>query len=242
MRKKCCKNCGATYYSKKQGAYLCPACSKKAKKESVLKERTCIDCGITFIGYPKSKRCHDCQTLKNKESKKALQKNGPQRKIGTLDVCACCGSEYTVNSGTQKYCKDCAQKATLQNIRNHKREYVKQNAEKYAIQKAKNNSYNKICLICGKIFNSKTPTVTCSTDCAKKLKILRQQEADYARGKRKTLPGISYNSGLPKSGIVGITARRNGKWQATYKRHYIGVYNTIQEAEKAINQYKKEIT
>ena len=65
--------------------------------------------------------------------------------------------------------------------------------------------------------------------------------ADIKRG-RRTLPADErYESGLPKSGIVGITWRRNGKWSATYKKHYIGVYDTIDAAKESLEQYKKSL-
>lgn len=48
-------------------------------------------------------------------------------------------------------------------------------------------------------------------------------------------------SELPKSGITGVTARKNGSWQACYKTHYIGVYATVEEAAAAIEEYKSKL-
>ena len=98
----------------------------------------------------------------------------------------------------------------------------------------------KVCIVCGNVFDADTPTVTCSPSCAEKLRKQRQEEADIRRGKRKSPVGVKYDSGLPKSGISGITARRNGKWQASYKGRYIGIYEDIQAASAAMEKYKEE--
>ena len=66
------------------------------------------------------------------------------------------------------------------------------------------------------------------------------EEADIRRGKRKSPVGVKYDSGLPKSGIAGITARRNGKWQVAYKGNYIGVFEDIPAATAALEKYKEE--
>ena len=38
----------------------------------------------------------------------------------------------------------------------------------------------------------------------------------------------------------GVTARRNGKWQAAYKGHYIGIFDDIPSANEAIIKYREE--
>ena len=45
----------------------------------------------------------------------------------------------------------------------------------------------------------------------------------------------------PKSGIVGITWH-SGKWQVKYKQRYVGVYKNIDEAKKALEDYKNSIS
>jgi hypothetical protein len=192
------------------------------------------------MGYPKSKRCPTCQAAANRVSAAAHKRNGPARPLGSTDICQNCGKEYTVESGRQRYCKDCAAEAVGENVRSHKRDYMATYEPEHSDEKESNRSYNKVCLICGKIFDDSLPSVTCSPECAKKLATIRVNESMYRSGKRKTSPYEKYDSGLPKSGIVGVTARRNGKWSAAYKSHYIGVYDTIEAAANAIEVYKKE--
>jgi hypothetical protein len=240
MRIKSCKHCGQTFETDKRGAYLCPACALQAKRDSVYRERICIDCGTPFMGFPKSKRCPACQASVKRTRDAAQKRNGPRRPLGSTDTCQNCGKEYIVESGRQRYCKDCAAQAVGENVRSHKRDYMEAYAPEHRDEKEHNRSYNKVCLVCGKVFGDGLPSVTCSPECAKKLTAIRNNESLYRSGKRKTSPYEKYDSGLPKSGIVGVTARRNGKWSAAYKSHYIGVYDTIEAAASAIEAYKKE--
>ena len=54
--------------------------------------------------------------------------------------------------------------------------------------------------------------------------------------------GANHNSGLPKSGVVGVTYyKRLDKWQATYKKKYIGLYDSVDQAAKAIAEYKNSL-
>lgn len=109
-------------------------------------------------------------------------------------------------------------------------------------QNLKNDTRGKryVCVICGKEFEKHTTQVTCSPECQKEYNRRKQNNADIRRGKRKLLADQRYDSGLPKSGIVGITwNRKSQKWQATYKRKYIGLYETVEQAESAIQKYVK---
>lgn len=140
------------------------------------------------MGYPKSKRCPECQAQINRERDRTHKRNGPVRKLGSIDICQACGKEYIVEGPTQKYCKDCGPEQAGKNIKAHKRLYMAGIADKTAAKKAENRSYNKVCLVCGKVFDADTPTVTCSPECAKKLKSFRMAETDFRRGKRKIPP------------------------------------------------------
>ena len=190
MRLIACKHCGLVFETDKRGAYLCPACALKSRRESVLRERTCIDCGAKFVGYPKSKRCPECRDKINAKRDAEYKKRGAKRKLGTIDKCQRCGAEYIVNSGAQRYCPACAESAHEENVKAHKREYMRDHAEEFAPKKAKNRSYNKVCVVCGKIFDAETTTVTCSSACAEKWKRYNQSKIDYKRGKRKTVANI----------------------------------------------------
>lgn len=185
MRLKSCKRCGSAFETDRKGAYLCPSCAAKSKRESVYRERICMDCGITFLGYPKSKRCPSCQASINRKRDTERHRSGSVRKLGSTDICASCGQPYTVESGTQRYCQACAPEAVRDNINSHKRQYMADNAQRYMSQKAENRSYNKICVVCGKVFNTDLPTVTCSAECAEARRKIWQHDAEARRSPRK---------------------------------------------------------
>ena len=173
MRTKKCKKCGTVFNTDKTGAYLCPECSRQAKLDSVCRERVCIDCGAAFIGYPKSKRCQDCQAAVNRERQRMNKRAGPKRPLGSTDLCEACGAEYVVESGRQRYCKKCAKDVTANNIRAAKRIYQSEySTPERLAQKEANRSYNKVCPVCGNTFDTGRPDVYCSDECRKS--VLRQ--------------------------------------------------------------------
>lgn len=240
MRLKSCKRCGAAFETEKRGAYLCPACALASRRSSVLRERICADCGVSFTGYPKSKRCPDCQRAADRARSAAIKRNGAARPLGSIDQCKCCGADYVVESGLQKYCKSCAKNAVSENVRGHKRQYMQDHSAEFAPAKAENRSFNKICVICGKVFDSGLPTVTCSDECAKELRRRRQNESDLKRGKRKADPLWSLaENGVPKSGIPGITWH-SGKWQLKIRGKYHGLFRTVEEAKIAKEKAEAE--
>ena len=77
--------------------------------------------------------------------------------------------------------------------------------------------------------------VTCSDECAKEQKRRLQNRAEIKRGRRK-IPANEHCIHAHPSGVVGVTWCR-GKWQAVWKKHYIGIYSTINEAASAIKNY-----
>ncbi len=166
MRTKACKHCGKVFDTDRNGVYLCPECALASRRASVYRQRVCMDCGRTFMGYPKSKRCPDCQAAVQKAGHRARNKNGPRRLLGSVDQCQRCGKDYIVTSGLQRYCKDCAAVQVPENIRAHKRDYNAANSQVMAEHRVKMFSYNKVCSVCGKVFDTDTPTVTCSPECA----------------------------------------------------------------------------
>ena len=147
-----------------------------------------MDCGVSFLGYPKSKRCPDCQRRIKRAREAAHKRNGAARPLGSIDRCQCCGAEYVVQGSLQKYCKACSDAAVSQNVRQNKRLYMQQHAEDFAPAKAANRTCNKICVVCGKVFDTDSQTVTCSPGCAAALKRVRQAQTDYRRGHRLTPP------------------------------------------------------
>lgn len=240
MRTRICKNCGKIFeVPAGKEMYLCPDCATESKRKSVIRERTCKICGAIFLGYPRSFFCPSCSAERKKHQKKIYNRRQPTRPLGSVDICENCGKEYIVKSGLQRYCPECAEMKVKENIRAHKREYMAENSEKSKKLKAETRGKRYICPICGKEFEKHTPVATCSDECEKELRRRRQNRADIKRGKRKLPADQRYISGLPKSGVVGVTYhRQSGKWQSKYKGKYIGLYDTIEQAAKAIDDYK----
>jgi len=154
-------------------------------------------------------------------------------------VCTCerCGGEYILTGGQQRYCKACSDEAIRENRRPKKREYQKDYDPGHKKRRAAKEGV-RLCVICGEPITgdrAKTPTITCGDACDAERRRLLQNDADIKRGRRHMPADQRYDSGLPKSGVVGVTARRSGKpWQATYKHQYLGVFDTIEEAVAAI--------
>lgn len=240
MRLRNCKRCGKNYETDRPDTYLCPACSAVAKRETVVRDRICRQCGAVFPGGPRAWYCPTCRAERKRIAERRFRRTGPYRPLGSTDACKRCGGEYVVESGRQAYCKRCAEIAVRETVLAHKRVYTAKNSDSISAHKQAMRTGRNVCLICGNVFDSDTATVTCSASCAAELRRRRQQEADLRRGKRRSPVGVKYDSGLPKSGVPGITARRNGKWQASYKGHYIGVFDDIAAAKAALEKYEEE--
>lgn len=243
MRTRKCKNCGKIFeVPTGSERYLCDECAKKSKRDSVLRERECRMCGTSFLGYPRSFFCPKCRAEREKEQRKKRRiRHKSMRPLGSTDFCESCGQPYTVKSGNQRYCPDCSREAISENIRAHKRKYMQENKEGFQAIKRDTLGKRYICVVCGKEFKKHTAEVTCSEACRKEHIRRRQNEMYIRQGKRKNPADAHYDSGLPKSGVVGVTWHRsNNKWQAKYKGKYIGLYHTVDEAAKAIENFRKQ--
>lgn len=103
----------------------------------------------------------------------------------------------------------------------------------------------RICKNCGKAFEVPTgkESYLCE-ECSRKSKsnsVLRERTCKICGASFVGYPRSfqRYNSGLPKSGVVGVTYhRQSGKWQAKYKQKYIGLYDTAEQAAEAVDEYK----
>lgn len=182
--KRICKHCGTEFEAKTKFIVVCPACHDKIKRSPTIGERSCKECGRKFQGGPRAWYCPECRLDRRRERERNHRKNGTARKIGSTDLCERCGAAYTVNSGLQKYCPDCAQVAVYESIREEKLEYQ-------AEYRAKNPGGRKtetVCIICGKPFLATKPALTCSPECAKEAHRRAQNRADIKRGKRKSPP------------------------------------------------------
>lgn len=239
MRLKKCKSCGENFETDKPGAYLCPACSLAAKQASVVRPRLCRQCGATFDGGPRAWYCPSCREERSRAYAAEYRCGKPARKIGSTDTCERCGAEYIVAGGRQRYCKACAKEAVAEKVRPHKREYAEAHKDVMYPHKAEMRTMNKVCVVCGKVFDNGRNGVTCSAACAEKRKSHNQAVADLKRGRRKTLgPGPSAER---QSGIPGINWNKGcGKWQVKDGTRYIGVYADLDAAKAALDAAKKE--
>ena len=239
-----CKRCGAEFpVTGHTERVLCDVCRTRSKQESVVRDRTCSICGAVFPGGPAAKYCPRCRLDKQRAREREYRRRGASRQIGSEQICERCGDKYILAGGLQRYCPACSQVAVAENRRPKKREYQRG----YDPDHVKRNALKdgaRLCVICGQPIRGdrqRRNVNTCSDACARKRGSLDQAKADLKRGKRKTVGAPRRTPDLPDSGVVGVTARRRGKlWQAQYKGHYIGVFDTVEEAAAALDSYKKQ--
>lgn len=238
MRKKVCKRCGKIFEASGPGVIVCADCKDTIRHKTTKRPKICTICGASFSGGPAAKYCPNCRQDRQKIRAEQYRKTGFKRKLGSMDKCVICGAEYVVESGLQKYCKECGSQITKSDeYRMRKNTKAKQYRKSLDPESKK---AKKVCLVCGKPFESSKPTVTCSEDCAKELQRRRYNEVLIRQGRRKIPADARYDSGLPKSGIVGITFnRRSGRWQVTYKRKYYGIFSELEDAKAALEKIKR---
>lgn len=202
-----CKVCGGDV-TPPRSVYCSDACAAEWKKRSkrvdnprtspcgaLYTQRICPDCGAVYIGHIKSKRCPDCQSEADRRASaeyKQRRAQGHTRKLGSTDICQMCGNAYIVNSGLQRYCKDCADQARLDNTRKHKREWNKAYYADPEKREEKNSARRKdwkkerCCAVCGKTFVPDShPQKFCSDECRTINRRNLQKIADAKRSPRK---------------------------------------------------------
>lgn len=240
-----CKKCGEVYWTRSNDSYLCPKCAEESRKTGVYQNRICATCGITFLGYPRSKYCPECQKTAKVEAAKRCKerkKAGKVREIGSTDICQHCGKPYIVTSGLQRYCPDCSKYVVADNIREHKREYMDQNRERFNEHHREMRKERRVCVICGKTFDSPTCTSVCSADCAaeqlRRNNVRGQVNAGRAKPIRLLGPRGPVN---PQSGIPGIHLHpKTGKWELVLDGKYCGLYDTVADASAAREEILKQ--
>lgn len=159
---------------------MCPECSAESRKNAVIQERTCIDCGTHFQGGPRARRCPICREIERLRYSRNRKKT--IRPLGSIDICPVCKQEYSVISGRQKYCSDdCQRVAVLEWQRIHKKEYAKKPEVKMAKTKRKAER-QKTCAYCLCSFWSSTPTNYCSEYCRKQQNRIQQYQSEIKRG------------------------------------------------------------
>lgn len=181
MRQHICKKCGTIYDTDKPESYLCPACAQQSRVDSVYRQRICTVCGRPFVGTPRAKYCEVCRPQVIRERNAAHKKSKTGRKLGSTDFCAACGKPYTVKSGLQKYCPECAQTQITSKSRARKRAYNAQHRDILTAYRKEMMDGLRVCVVCGNPFNSTLPTVTCSPECQKEQRRRRQAAADKKR-------------------------------------------------------------
>lgn len=97
--------------------------------------------------------------------------------------------------------------------------------------------------ICGKTFDSPTPTTTCSADCAAELKRRTHVRAQVNIGRAKPIRLLGPRGPVhPQSGIPGIHYHpKSGKWELVLDKKYCGLYDTVAEASKARDKILKSM-
>lgn len=232
-----CQKCGKTVEASGEECF-CPECRMEMKKASTLKDRTCKACGAQFIGGPRAWYCPECRKERQKEQNREHKRRGTSRPLGSVDLCKVCGKEYIVESGRQMYCKDCAKNAVRMVDRAQSIAYNRENKDRLATIKKDRQENRRVCQVCGKVFYSEQPTVTCSDFCNRCMKSYNQAMADYRRG-RRDMPTmeeiVKYQS--RQSGVNGVSRSKNGKrWIAHVRGKHIGTYDTIEEAARAVKE------
>ena len=186
-----CKRCSETVEASGTQAY-CDTCRKLILQASTVRPRLCRDCGKAFDGYPRSYYCPDCQAERKRAStraSKAATRAGTTRKLGSTDLCVSCGAEYTVNSARQRYCPDCAKSIVPATVNRQKRAYSAAHRDDYQSNKSALRQGRKVCVVCGKTFDGRPVTVTCSDECRKIRRRELQRAADQIRKtKKETTP------------------------------------------------------
>lgn len=74
---------------------------------AIYDNRVCRGCGITFSGGPRAWYCPDCREERRRARERVYNTHPSKRPLGSTDICECCGAEYIVASGLQKYCPKC---------------------------------------------------------------------------------------------------------------------------------------
>lgn len=185
MRLKKCIVCGKLFQARPDQA-KCEDCIAAARA-TTLRPRVCRQCGVTFDGGPRAWYCPACRVERQRIRSAAQRKTGARRPLGSIDHCAVCGKEYVVESGLQKYCKDCAPEAIRAIDREQSKKWNKENGY-YEARRAQGRNGIKICVICGGVIPPGSNSVTCSPECHQQRIRISWAEADQKRGINATTP------------------------------------------------------
>lgn len=238
-----CKRCKKQFEPATSDTFYCDDCRIVLKRESVFKSAICAECGIEFVGGIAAKYCPDCRRKKANEASAKSKKNKDKRKIGSIDHCQRCGAEYTVKSGKQKYCAECAAIVLAEHNREVSKKKYHENSlkEKQAEQKRELKRESTVCPACGKPFTpNRANQMYCSAECRK---IGGKKNKQYAKSGLHTSNSELEPKSNNKTGIRGVywdnqISRYVVKIKIGKQFKRLGSYATIEEAEQAINEAK----
>lgn len=181
-----CSRCGKVFQGDVD-SIMCQECAKESRQKSTIRDRICIDCGRSFPGGPRARRCPDCRAVRKKEMDRLRrQSGGPKRKLGSVDICQRCGKEYIVEGGRQRYCPGCQRDAALEWQRGRKAAYNKR-PEVEQKRKERRKKRMKACVYCLRPFWSSAATNLCSDYCRAEAERISQCQADKKRGQGRNL-------------------------------------------------------
>lgn len=166
MRIRCCKRCSKAFETERRSVYVCPECSSTSHRDTIIRDRTCLICGAVFQSTPNAKYCPTCRVEKQRENNVKNKRNGVARPIGSEDICIRCGSRYIVTGSAQKWCKACSAEGHKEVQRAYHSAYRTSHKEQIAAYAALMRENIKYCVVCGKVFGGRGPSVTCSDECA----------------------------------------------------------------------------
>lgn len=149
---------------------------------AIYDNRVCRTCSTVFSGGPRAWYCPLCRRERKLVHDREYKRKGPNRPLGTTDMCLSCGKPYVVSNGNQKYCPTCQPKASAAIDRQQSLDYYKSNRN--IINPVRNTRRLKAtaCVVCGKIFPAAgTCRNTCSDVCQKEKRRRIQAKADAKR-------------------------------------------------------------
>ena len=194
-----CAVCGAPLTKRKQ-LYCSAECRAEAKRErlkqsykpsgkpSLYRSKVCPDCGAEFVGHIKTIRCRECQQAANRKADAEAKRRkaaGKARALGSTDLCQRCGTPYTVESGMQKYCHDCAASANREHHAKRMREIYAARPElrQARAERRSIEPVQRTCIVCGCQFSSQSFALTCSPEC--QAKHAKEYMTDYDSGRKE---------------------------------------------------------
>lgn len=149
---------------------------------AIYDNRVCKQCGRNFSGGPRAWYCPYCRYERRKEKDRKYHKDGSMRKIGDTDFCVNCGKPYTITSGMQKYCPDCALACIREIDRQQSLALYHRKSDEISEQRKSVRRKKKIeitCEVCGKTFLGRKNQKFCSEGC--RIKSRQIYSRDYER-------------------------------------------------------------